>query len=81
MLTVSDIIGRFGTATEFGRVCGFDVNPGQRGSDMKNRNSIPPRYWQQIVSRASELGLDGVTYEALAAAHAAQPASDQREVA
>lgn len=33
---------------------------------MKARGSIPPAYWSDLVSAANELGIEGVTLEALA---------------
>jgi len=33
-----------------------------------SRNSIPPRAWKKIVTAADEMGVDGVTLDALASA-------------
>lgn len=32
---------------------------------MKTRDSIPPEYWPAIVTAAKQLGIEGVTAEAL----------------
>ncbi len=60
MKTVSDIIDALGGSTAFGRVCGFTRNPGARGSDMRQRGSIPVVYWPRIVAYACtrEIAID-----------------------
>ena len=52
MRTVSDIIDALGGSTAFGRICGFTKNPGARGSDMRQRESIPVVYWPRKIGRA-----------------------------
>lgn len=75
MSTVSDIIDAFGGPTEFGRACGFQRNPAARGSDMRQRGSIPSAYWQRIVEAARLRNIaDKVNLEALASAHAERAA-------
>lgn len=75
MLTVPDIVDRLGGPTKFGRACGFTVNPGARGHDIKRRGSIPQAYWLRIVAAAAEADVSDVTLEALAKAHA--PSSNE----
>ncbi|KTS07926.1 hypothetical protein SB2_02840 [Methylobacterium radiotolerans] len=60
MRTVSDIIDALGGSTAFGRICGFTKNPGARGSDMRQRESIPVVYWPRIVeyARARDIKID-----------------------
>ena len=72
-MTVSEIIDAFGGPTSFGKVCGFERNPASRGSDMRQRGSIPPAYWSRIIEEASRRNIAGLTYEALAIAHAPTP--------
>ena len=72
MKTVADIIDAFGGSTAFGRICGFTQNQAARGSDMKQRGSIPVRYWPAVVQAAREKGLEGISHETLVAMHAAR---------
>lgn len=46
---------------------------------MLQRGSIPVRYWPRLLAKAEADKIEGVTYDALVAAHAA-PAADLREV-
>ncbi|UYW25875.1 hypothetical protein OKC48_21790 [Methylorubrum extorquens] len=57
METVRDIILALGGPTKFGRACGFEKNPGARGSDMLARGSIPVVYWPRVVAEGQALGL------------------------
>ena len=57
MNSVREIIDALGGPTEFGRICGFTRNPGSRGSDMRQRGSIPVPYWPRIVEAARARGL------------------------
>ncbi|MDF2602336.1 MAG: hypothetical protein K0Q54_5159 [Methylobacterium brachiatum] len=52
MESVIEIIDALGGSTAFGRICGFTKNPGARGSDMRQRGSIPVVYWPLIVEHA-----------------------------
>jgi hypothetical protein len=55
--TPADVVEALGGPTEFGRICGFDRNPAARGSDMRQRRSIPLQYWPRIVEAAREKSL------------------------
>lgn len=76
METVRDIIQALGGPTKFGRACGFEKNPGARGSDMLARGSIPVVYWPRLVAEAQSLGLP-IDNDVLVRVH--QPASEVRE--
>lgn len=73
-MTVSDIVEAFGGPAKFGRACGFDRNPASRGSDMRQRGSIPAIYWSRLVEAAKDRGIEGVTLEVLASTHAEKAA-------
>ncbi|MGN8092842.1 hypothetical protein [Methylobacterium sp. 22177] len=57
MRSVADIIASLGGPTAFGVICGFTKNPGARGSDMRQRGSIPVVYWPRVVEAAQAKGL------------------------
>ncbi|EIZ83661.1 hypothetical protein WYO_3674 [Methylobacterium sp. GXF4] len=57
MESVAEIIAALGGPTAFGVICGFSKNPGARGSDMRQRGSIPVIYWPLIVDAARARGL------------------------
>lgn len=76
METVRDIILALGGPTKFGRACGFEKNPGARGSDMLARGSIPVVYWPRIVAAAQALDLP-IDNDVLVHVH--QPATEMRE--
>lgn len=57
MESVPDIIAALGGPTAFGAICGFSKNQGARGSDMRQRESIPVVYWPRIVEAAQARGL------------------------
>lgn len=69
MQNVQDIIKAFGGPTKFGHACGFAANPAARGSDMRQRGSIPVAYWQRLIEVAPDYGVKGLTYEVLAKAN------------
>jgi hypothetical protein len=79
MNSVREIIDALGGPTEFGRICGFTKNPGARGSDMRQRGSIPVIYWPRIVQAARAADL-AITNDTLVAAHQPREAV-QAEVA
>lgn len=68
MQSVSDIFEDLGGPAAVSRM--LDVNP-STASEMKRRGSIPPEYWPRLVSEAGRAGLESITYENLALAHAA----------
>ena len=49
------------------------------GAMMKMRGSIPPQHWPRLVEAAAERGIEGVTFEALAIAHAANAPAPKQE--
>lgn len=57
MESIAQIIAALGGPTAFGVICGFTKNPGARGSDMRQRGSIPVIYWPRIVEAAQAKGL------------------------
>ena len=57
MESVAEIIDALGGSTAFGVICGFTKNPGARGSDMRQRESIPVVYWPRIVEAAQARGI------------------------
>lgn len=57
MKSAREIIDALGGPTQFGRLCGFTRNPASRGSDMRQRSSIPVIYWPRIVEAARARGL------------------------
>ena len=58
MESVAEIIATLGGPTAFGVICGFSKNPGARGSDMRQRGSIPVIYWPRIVEAAQVRGIE-----------------------
>lgn len=63
MKSFSDIIAAFGGVVPFREAMGLeDVNARQ----MKQRDSIPARYWAKVVAAANERSLEGITLEVLA---------------
>ena len=75
MNSVREIIDALGGPTEFGRICGFVKNPAARGSDMRQRESIPVTYWPRVIEAASATQ-QPITYETLVRVHQ-RPASAQ----
>lgn len=67
--TVAEIVKALGGSTAVGRICGFDRNQAARGSDFRQRGSIPVIYWERIVA-SPEGRKNGITYETLVKAHA-----------
>lgn len=43
------------------------------------RQSIPVEEWESIIAMASGLGVEGITYETLARAHAQHPRGSSRK--
>ncbi len=68
MNSVREIIDALGGPTEFGRICGFAKNPAARGSDMRQRESIPVTYWPRVIE-AAKAADKAITYETLVEAH------------
>jgi hypothetical protein len=69
MRSFTEVIEAFGGVVPFRDAMDLpDVNARQ----MKQRDSIPSRYWPQVVAAASERGIRGVNYETLAKLSAAK---------
>lgn len=68
MESVAEIIAALGGPTAFGVICGFSRNPGARGSDMRQRGSIPVTYWPRIVEHARRRGI-AIDNDVLVRAH------------
>lgn len=73
MLTVSQIIEKFGGPTKFAAVIGRIPST---ASEMKRSGSIPVRYWPAMIN--SEKGREiGLTSDMLVAAHVRKPEDDE----
>jgi hypothetical protein len=59
-----DLIAAFPTQSELAACIGTDSTNVRM---WRHRNSIPARYWARVASAASDLGVDGVTADTLAA--------------
>jgi hypothetical protein len=57
------VIEAFGGPAKYAKAIGV---PGFHAQSMKNRDSIPPAYWDDTVSAASSRDIGGVTLELLA---------------
>jgi hypothetical protein len=68
MKTVSDIFDLWPSAAELARDIGLKRE--SHATVMKHRGSIPVAYWPQLIDAAARRGIVGVTFEALAMAHA-----------
>lgn len=77
MRTFVSVIEAFGGAAHFAAELAI---PASHARVMKWRDSIPPRYWSRTVNKAAALGIQGVTYEILAAI-AARRSSHRRSPA
>lgn len=55
------------------KAAGHDISA-SAVSKWAQRGKIGPEYWMPLVGIASDRGLEGVTFEALAAMHARKPA-------
>lgn len=75
MNSVREIIEALGGPTEFGRICGFSRNPGARGSDMRQRGSIPVLYWPRIVAAAKDKGI-AIDNDVLVYVHQRSPSDE-----
>lgn len=72
MKTVADIIDALGGNAVVARF--LDAKPSTI-SEIKRRNSLPPKFFRAIVTLAEQKGIDWVTADFLADLHAA-PAPD-----
>lgn len=59
----SALIDRWPTIVAFST--DLDV-PYQTAAAMKRRDSIDPEYWELVISKAGERGINGVTWEYMA---------------
>lgn len=64
--SVAELIDAFGGNTAFAKVIG--KGPSTAGEQKRN-GSVPVEYWDLVIAGAAELGVSGVTYEALARMH------------
>jgi hypothetical protein len=67
MKTVDDIFDAFNGPAEVARTIGKRT---EHATAMRRRKSIPVAYWPRLVDGAKARGLNGITYDALVAAHA-----------
>lgn len=72
MQTVPDIFDAFGGPAAVSRVLQIRSST---SSEMKRRRSIPSEYWVRLVDAAKDAGIEGVTFETLARAHAKRRAA------
>lgn len=63
MDTFQAVIDAFGGPTKYADAIKI---PGFHAQSMKTRGSIPPAYWADTVSAATERNIEGVTLEKLA---------------
>lgn len=65
--TIDELINQWPTIGDFATAigCGYEA-----ARQMRLRNSIAPKHWQNVIEASSKLGIDGVTYEWLAATRA-----------
>lgn len=68
-MNVDLIFSRFKTAKALGEAIGRSAN---RAAEMRQRQSIPVRYWPALIEAAQERGFTDITYESLAMAHASK---------
>ena len=61
-MTIPDLFDRLGGLKRLPDLLGVSQ---QAVSNMKSRNTIPPKHWLTLVKAAQEAGLEGVTFEAL----------------
>lgn len=80
MKTIPEIIGLFGSDSEFGRACGFTKHPAARAGDIKRRQKIPPKHWPALVAEAKRRRLP-LTWEVLVAANEASARVSEQETA
>lgn len=58
-----DVIALWPTAAEFGRDIGIHEVSARA---MKQRNSIPSKYWEKVIQSAENRGIMTITHELLA---------------
>jgi hypothetical protein len=63
IISFSGVIEAFGGPSKYAEAIGI---PGFHAQSMKNRDSIPPAYWSDTVTAASERDISGVTLKRLA---------------
>lgn len=74
MMTIPELLDRLGGLKKVPELLGVSA---QAVSNMKSRNTIPPKHWLTLVRAAQNAGLEGVTFEAMAELNADQdPALD-----
>lgn len=69
----TDVINAFGGPTKYAASIGVETFHAQ---SMKNRDSIPPAYWNKTVGAAEDGAIEGVTLDVLA--KLAEAKADQR---
>ncbi len=67
MMTFQQIIAQWPRLTEFAADVGVKY---PTAAAWRQRNSIPPAYWQAVVNAAENRGVEGVTFAELATAAA-----------
>lgn len=72
------VIEAFGGPTKYADAIGV---AGFHAQSMKTRDSIPPAYWDDTVTAASERGISGVTLKRLAELAKAKRPSPSTETA
>lgn len=69
MICVADLIDSLGGNASVAR--DLQLTP-SAVSEMKRRNSIPPKYWPLVIATADGRGIDGVTAHSLMLLHSPQ---------
>lgn len=64
----ADIISKWPSLSVFAADIGVEYGTAKA---MRKRSSIPSKYWVTVVVKSRDHGLDGITYEVLAMAAAA----------
>lgn len=61
--TIPELIGKWGKLTEFAADvgCGYEA-----ARKMRDRESIAPEHWPNVIRASKALGIAGITYEWLA---------------
>lgn len=63
MQSFKDVIEKWPNISEFGNDIGVDDN---HARTMKQRDSIPAKYWVRVVEGAQRRKIDGINHEVLA---------------
>lgn len=70
---IPDLIANWDKLTEFAAAvgCGYEA-----ARKMRDRSSIAPEHWANVISASEDKGIPGVTYEWLAKQRAETPSQE-----